>query len=73
MRRVLLVEHGRRLGRAVPKRILITVAQLVEALPLECCINPYIYIYIYIYIYMYDFSSLRVNNLTLILLTWRKW
>ena len=27
----------------------------------------------YIYIYMYDISSLRVNDLTLILLTWRKW
>ena len=26
----------------------------------------------YIYIYIYDISSLRVNNLTLILLTWRK-
>ena len=30
------------------------------------------YIYIYIYIYIYDISSLKVNNLTLILLTWRK-
>ena len=30
--------------------------------------------YIYINIYIYDISSLRVNNnLTLILLTWRKW
>ena len=28
---------------------------------------------IYIYIYIYDISSLKVNNLTLILLTWRKW
>ena len=28
---------------------------------------------IYISIYIYDISSLRVNNLTLILLTWRKW
>ena len=28
--------------------------------------------YIYIYIYIYDISSLRVNDLTLILLTWRK-
>jgi len=28
---------------------------------------------VYIYIYIYDVSSLRVNNLTLILLTWRKW
>jgi len=27
----------------------------------------------YIYIYIYDISSLKVNNLTLILLTWRKW
>ena len=27
----------------------------------------------YIYIYIYDISSLRVNGLTLILLTWRKW
>jgi len=27
------------------------------------------YIYIYIYIYIYDISSLRVNDLTLILLT----
>ena len=26
----------------------------------------------YIYIYIYDISSLRVNDLTLILLTWRK-
>ena len=25
------------------------------------------------YIYIYDISSLGVNNLTLILLTWRKW
>jgi len=25
------------------------------------------------YIYIYDISSLKVNNLTLILLTWRKW
>jgi len=31
------------------------------------------YIYIYIYIYIYDISSIRVNDLTLILLTWRKW
>jgi len=23
--------------------------------------------------YIYDISSLQVNNLTLILLTWRKW
>ena len=29
--------------------------------------------YIYIYIYIYDISSLMVNDLTLILLTWRKW
>jgi hypothetical protein len=29
--------------------------------------------YIYIYIYIYDISSLRVNDLTLILLKWRKW
>ena len=29
--------------------------------------------YIYIYIYIYDISSLRVNDLTLILLTRRKW
>ena len=29
--------------------------------------------YIYIYIYIYDISSLSVNDLTLILLTWRKW
>jgi hypothetical protein len=35
-------------------------------------LKPYIYIYIYIYIYMYDISSLRVIDLTLILLTWRK-
>jgi len=28
--------------------------------------------YIYIYIYIYDISSLRVNDLTLTLLTWRK-
>ena len=27
----------------------------------------------YIYIYIYDISSLRVNDLTLILLMWRKW
>jgi len=31
------------------------------------------YIYIYIYIYIYDINSLRVNDLTLILLTRRKW
>ena len=29
--------------------------------------------YIYIYMYIYDISSLRVYDLTLILLTWRKW
>jgi len=28
---------------------------------------------IYIYIYIYDISSLRVNDLTFILLTCRKW
>ena len=27
----------------------------------------------YIYIYIYDIRSLRVNDLTLIRLTWRKW
>jgi len=27
----------------------------------------------YIYIYIYDISCLKVNDLTLILLTWRKW
>ena len=32
-----------------------------------------IYIYVCVYIYIYDISSLRVNDLTLILLTWRKW
>src|SRR5215475_3155169 len=31
------------------------------------------YIYIYIYIYIYDINSLRVNDLTLILLMWRNW
>ena len=25
------------------------------------------------YIYLYDISSLKINDLTLILLTWRKW
>jgi len=30
-------------------------------------------LHIYIYIYIYDISRLKVNNLTLILLTWRKW
>jgi len=30
-------------------------------------------LHVYIYIYIYDISSLRVNDLTLILLTWRKW
>jgi hypothetical protein len=39
------------------------------------CFNPYvtnvIYIYIYIYIYM-TLVNLSVNDLTLILLTWRK-
>jgi len=32
----------------------------------------YIYTYIFIYIYIYDINSLRVNDLTLILLPWRK-
>jgi len=27
----------------------------------------------YIYIYIYEISNLGVNDLTLILLTWRKW
>jgi hypothetical protein len=39
--------------------------------------TPYIYIYIHTHththIYIYDIRSLRVNDLTLILLTWRKW
>ena len=50
----------------------------------EVCCFPYLvssltlrllmsYTYIYIYIYIYDISSLRVNDLTFILLTWRKW
>jgi len=26
-----------------------------------------------LHIYVYDISNLRVNDLTLILLTWRKW
>ena len=30
-------------------------------------------IYIYIYIYIYDISTLKVNDLTFILLTLRKW
>jgi len=25
------------------------------------------------YLYIYDISSIKVNNLTFILLTWRKW
>ena len=33
----------------------------------------YIYICVYIYIYIYDIGNLKVNDLTLILLTWRKW
>ena len=37
------------------------------------CVCVCVCIYIYIYIYIYDISSLRVNDLTLILLTWRKW
>ena len=28
---------------------------------------------LHIYIYIYDISSLSVNDLTFILLTWRKW
>ena len=38
-----------------------------------CCVVVCDLEYIYIYIYIYDISSLRVNDLTLILLTWRKW
>ena len=30
-------------------------------------------LYTYIHIYIYDISNLRVNDLTLILLTWGKW
>jgi len=30
-------------------------------------------VYIYIYIYIYDINSLRGSDLTLIVLTWRKW
>ena len=33
----------------------------------------YMYIYIYIHTYIYDIRSLRVNDLTVILLTWREW
>ena len=29
--------------------------------------------YIYIYIYIYDISTLKFNDLNLILVTWRKW
>jgi len=29
--------------------------------------------YIYIYVYIYDISSLRFNDLTLIVLMWKKW
>ena len=55
-------------GRAVPKAIL--VLKSGNILTLRRLMS---YIYIYIYIYIYDISSLKVNNLTLILLTWRKW
>ena len=34
---------------------------------------PYIYIYIHTHIHIYDISCLRVNDLTLVLLTWKKW
>jgi hypothetical protein len=37
------------------------------------CVCVCVCVYIYIYIYIYDISSLRVNDLTLILLAWRKW
>jgi len=43
---------------------------------IKCCLTLrrlMSYIYIYIYIYIYDISRLKVNNSTLILLTWRKW
>ena len=35
--------------------------------------HTHIYTHIYIYIYIYDIRSLRVNDLTFILLRWRKW
>jgi hypothetical protein len=38
----------------------------------QTCLTLRWLIYIYIYIYIYDTSSLMVNDLTLILLTWRK-
>ena len=34
---------------------------------------PHTHTHTHIYIYIYAVSSLRVNDLTLILLTWRKW
>ena len=37
------------------------------------CSLTLLHIYIYIYIYIYDISSLMVNDLTHILLMWRKW
>ena len=41
------------------------------------CVCVYICIYVCVCVcvcvYIYDISSLRVNDLTLILLTWRKW
>ena len=46
------------------------VKYLCDYLTLRLLIS---YIYIYIYIYVYDISSLRVNDLTLVLLMWRKW
>ena len=45
----------------------------LRQLMLYICMYVCVYIYIYIYIYIYDISDLMVNDLTLILLTWRKW
>jgi len=37
------------------------------------CVCVYIHTHTHTHTHTYDISSLRVNDLTLILLTWRKW
>ena len=48
------------------------ISGIVKLLPLTLRLLM-LYVHIYIYIYIYDIRSLRVNDLTIILLTWRKW
>ena len=84
-----LKDGTNRFSRNVGKELLLLAAQqLIRAQFSNCVYNILLFCWtikwwkaiqiltlrlIMSYIYIYDISSLRVNDLTLILLTWRKW